>query len=918
MRINRLDFEAVGPFPGKHTIDFDQLGDSAIFLIDGPTGAGKSTIIDAITYAIYGAMAGSTSDTTRMRSLHAKPEVPTWIELVFSTQSGTYRVKRSPEYSRPARRGDGLTTEKAKILLEEQSPNGTWDVLAHQFQEVGKKLGEIVGLTREQFAQTVVLPQGEFANFLKAGVDERQPLLEKIFSTQLYSRILDNLILLKKEAEQSSKASISSIEERLNVFIGAVGLDSDEAATLREFVGKADDFVLLKSNLDERKAELTKQAKSASKNLGVATQENKKLQADLDLRKAEDSAAKRLANANAELVDAKADLDEAISVLDEADFKKELDALGFDGEFSKIKWSEAGKKIAALIAKLEKPLEAEAGLAADSLRLNEFKDDLAEAEKVLKADAKRISQEIPKEIQRLEKALTVANKAANRVEILEQSIAKIVVEETAAKELDDLIKLQEGLDEKAALAIARAEEANTKFQESFESRMANIRGELASRLVDGQPCEVCGSLEHPTKAKKHAKSATEEDVQEASKMAETARKAMDAARSKSEINKGALGEAKKKAMRPLVEINAESEKLNQELESALEKRTEAEVLESQKVGLTRELEELRASHQEDLLENKGNKDQLKALETDIKKSQLLVDSQKLHYSSVSERAHRIEALQEAIEAISESDQALKAATSNLKTEKGEFAKLAQHKAFGEIAAAELALIDYKQTYENAVKAEASTSKDLQAISSAIDDLQALQAERLENDSANLPILNLAKWADGYNDLGQKLPAFVLQAMFEDVVAAANTRFSTILEGRYELRIPTEEGGRKNKKGLGLAIFDHEAQEERKPTTLSGGEQFCAALSLALGLSDIVLSNNSGLSIDTFFIDEGFGSLDSDRLAQVMQMLDRLKADGRTIGLISHVDEMKAAISEHVDVKPIRERGPSSLTVSWMT
>lgn len=917
MRINRLDFEAVGPFPGKHTIDFDQLGDSAIFLIDGPTGAGKSTIIDAITYAIFGAMAGSTSDTTRMRSLHAKPEVPTWIELVFSTQSGSYRVRRAPEYSRPARRGDGLTTEKSTILLEEQLPNGSWSVLAHQFQEAGKKIGEIVGLTREQFAQTVVLPQGEFANFLKAGVDERQPLLEKIFSTQLYSRVLDNLLLLKKEAEQSSKVSISSIEERLNVFIGAVGLDSDEAATLRDFVGKAEDFELLKSNLDERLDTSAKQAMNASKNLVKAEKENKKLQKDLDLRKAENSAATRLANANTDLEDAKTDLDDAISVLDEADFMKEILALGFDGEFSKIKWSEAGNKLAALRAKLEKPLEAETGLAADALRFNESKEKLAEAETVLKVDAKRVSQDIPKEIQKLEKAVALANKAANRVETLEQLISKILDEETAAKELDEIVELQTELEEKAALAVARAEEANTAFQERFESRMANIRGELASMLVDGQPCDVCGSLDHPNKAKKHSESATEDDVQTASKAAETARKAMEAARSKSEINKGALGEAKKKAKRPLSEITAESEKLNEELENALEKRSESEVLENKIEDLKTELEELRVKHQDKLLENKGNKDELKALEAEIKKSQLLVDSQKLHYTSVSERAERIEDLQEAIESISESDQAVKAAVSNLKAEKGDFAKLAQHVAFGEIAAAESALDEYKQTYGDAVKSEASSSKDLQAITSAIEDLQALQADRVENDLNNLPVLNLARWADGYNDLGQKLPAFVLQAMFEDVVAAANTRLSTILEGRYELRIPAEEGGRKNKKGLGLAIFDHEAQEERKPTTLSGGEQFCAALSLALGLSDIVLSNNSGLSIDTFFIDEGFGSLDSDRLAQVMQMLDRLKADGRTIGLISHVDEMKSAISEHVDVKPIRERGPSSLTVSWM-
>lgn len=918
MRINRLDFEAVGPFPGKHTIDFDQLGDSAIFLIDGPTGAGKSTIIDAITYAIFGAMAGSTSDTTRMRSLHAKPEVPTWIELVFSTQSGSYRVRRAPEYSRPARRGGGLTTEKSTILLEEQLPNGAWSVLAHQFQEAGKKIAEIVGLTREQFAQTVVLPQGEFANFLKAGVDERQPLLEKIFSTQLYSRVLDKLLLLKKEAEQSSKASVAALEERLNIFIGAVGLEPGEATTLRELVAKAEDFELLESNLYERRVMSEKQAQTSSKNLSKAEKESKKLQAELNLRTSENSAEIRLAKANDAVARATRDLDEAIGSLDENDFKVELKALGFDSDFSKIKWTEAGKKIAALREKLEKPLEAELALSSDTIRLTESKEELARAEKALKADAKRVNEEIPKELLKLGKALVVANKAGNRVEALEQLIVKIDDEETAAKDLAALIEKQKELDAIAAGAVEKAEAANATFQERFDSRIANIKGELASRLVKGKPCEVCGSLDHPSKAKKHAKSATEEEVQVASKAAETARKAMDTARGKSEVNKGALGEAKKKAKRALAEIQTESQKLNKELETALEKRDEAERLEGEIEALTLELEGLRSSHQEDLLENKGKKEKLKSLEAEIKKAQLLVDAAKLHHSSVAERAELVDALQESVEAISELDQAFKSVNSNLKTEQVDFAKLSKHEAFGDITGAESALGNFKQTYEDTVKTEASSSNELEAIKLATAELQSLQAERLANDSEDLTLLNLAKWADGYNDLGQKLPAFVLQAMFEDVVVAANTRFSTILEGRYELRIPTDEGGRKNKKGLGLAIFDHEAQEERKPTTLSGGEQFCAALSLALGLSDIVLSNNSGLSIDTFFIDEGFGSLDSDRLAQVMQMLDRLKADGRTIGLISHVDEMKSAISEQVDVKPIRERGPSSLTVSWMS
>jgi len=204
MRINSLRFQAIGPFPGEHFIDFDQLGDSALFLIDGPTGAGKSTIIDAITYAIYGEMAGSQSDAGRMRSMHAGPATQSWVELVFSNQNGTYKVKRAPSYFRAAKRGGGVTKEDPSIKVEEQLPNGGWKDLGFQWQSATAKLTEIVGLKREQFAQTVVLPQGEFANFLRASTATRQELLEKIFNTQLYKRVADDL----KEKSDAAKKKL--------------------------------------------------------------------------------------------------------------------------------------------------------------------------------------------------------------------------------------------------------------------------------------------------------------------------------------------------------------------------------------------------------------------------------------------------------------------------------------------------------------------------------------------------------------------------------------------------------------------------------------------------------------------------------------------------------------------------------------
>jgi exonuclease SbcC len=322
-----------------------------------------------------------------------------------------------------------------------------------------------------------------------------------------------------------------------------------------------------------------------------------------------------------------------------------------------------------------------------------------------------------------------------------------------------------------------------------------------------------------------------------------------------------------------------------------------------------------------LLEESGNlKSETTELENKIKASEASLKLEILDYKSVSARLQILESLAELLLEIDQANQNTEIAKQTATTERLELEKLPKHDSFGKIEDAEAQLEAHKGAYESAVATGASTLKAANSLASGIKQLKSLQGTRNKVSGSNKAIIDLAKWADGSNNLSQKLPAFVLQAMFEEVVDAANSRFSTILEGRYELRIPETEVGPKTTrgtKGLDLVVRDRLTEMDRKPSTLSGGEQFCAALSLALGLSDIVLSNNSGLSIDTFFIDEGFGSLDSDRLSQVMQMLDRLKADGRTIGLISHVDEMKAAIAEHVDVKPIGASGKSTISVSWM-
>ena len=263
------------------------------------------------------------------------------------------------------------------------------------------------------------------------------------------------------------------------------------------------------------------------------------------------------------------------------------------------------------------------------------------------------------------------------------------------------------------------------------------------------------------------------------------------------------------------------------------------------------------------------------------------------------------------------ESALQAKSVALEAAKQLAAALPNEPGVGDVETAREELATHQSTYDDALSKKTIAQQKLKSFNTHFNEILTRAENRLAIEGENVHLVALSKWAEGANKLGQKLPAFVLQTMFEEVVTAANARFTTILEGRYELRIPDDDPARKGSKGLGLAVFDRPAQSLRKTTTLSGGEQFCASLSLALGLSDVVLSNASGLSIDTFFIDEGFGSLDSGRLSQVMQMLDGLKADGRAVGLISHVEELKTAITERIDVRQDESTNMSTLSVNWM-
>jgi DNA repair protein SbcC/Rad50 len=523
MRLHTLRLRAFGPYAAEQVIDFDRLAHGGLFLLEGPTGAGKTTILDAVTFALYGGLAGEAPADDRLRSHFAAPDARTEVTLEWSLRGVRYRVTRGPEYRRPKKRGDGFTTEASRVHLQRRE--GTdWTSLSHNKAEAGELIAETVGLTREQFTQVMLLPQGEFARFLTSSDDVRRALLTKLFGTGLYDRITADLDRRRYEANQARTGAEQMITTAVSVAGEAAGLDADGRAELQATSRPEREARLAAVAVSLAKTAVTTnetlQGASAAVTVALTEHEDAKLQAGLmakltlalaelsaheDTRPDHERRAEVLAAARqaepvrplvAALTEAEADVAGARGVLLGLVAGPDADALAGRGGQDAADRAEAADQVAAAVQHFA---DSEQALPSLDAEFGAVEQVAAAAEELVTA-LEKAKQDLPGRLAALEAGLGEARVAAAGLEAARQRLAAAERQHGAAVALAELEPLLEKQAAAERAAVATHQRLVDEHQRLMEARLTGMAAELAASLAEGGPCPVCGSPAHPEPA----------------------------------------------------------------------------------------------------------------------------------------------------------------------------------------------------------------------------------------------------------------------------------------------------------------------------------------------------------------------------------------------------------------------------------
>lgn len=1035
----KLTMKAFGPYGKKEVIDFNALDHRKLFLISGPTGAGKTTIFDAISYAIFGEANGNVRSPESLKSQFVSEEVMTEVSLKFRLKEKEYFIKRSPKQMRKKKRGEGLTEVSADALLKiyESDKEKPTEVISG-ITKVDEKIHAVLGISSDQFRQIMMIPQGEFRKLINSDSEQREKVLQRLFNTKIYNK-------MQREIDIQAKDLKKIIENKINERTIAIKrLKYTPESTLDELINS--DYPSIEEIIKEVSGEIKLQKEKITSSEKEVLMLNNKRDALIEKREKYKALNEKIErkNALAKQIEDKKEKYEVIeqkkALIKELNKSKEIMAiedkknnLEESKEEKRLKKSALERKLSELTKDYERQSEVYEQVNSKIYqreteeiisKVNKQEELLGKIDELdqLKTKERESSKKLKQlEVKKSEKEKKLANiqerivQLSDIVEKYKDVEVKIVQEENSLKELQKQRKLIDKAKEytkdikrlrtKKDRAIDTLKDTTRKFTTAKEdykrTKLKYFQSQaaiLAESLKSNESCPVCGSTEHPQLAKFPHERINYESVEEKEKELSQIKSLLD--QQKNEIDKVELKiinckqsidtfcsdlgygtdsiesiekqvKQKRICTKEMLEslrkkrIEKDEAKENiktyKERKKALEqeiahKKEELQQMHNEKIKvqsiigtiedalpkkntskdvIKKKLEEMklnknkRVAKKEDVnkkykaLETKctTNKELIRSISEDLVKLKTKIESvdkafdHALEKHQISlEKYNLLKKKVSEIESMEKEIQVFKKEYSSIEHEYKRLEVTLKDQKKKDISIYETSIREHREKIDKLTAAINIKKTKVNNNSSELDTIKKITKEIRPKEEKYKKLGHLSDMANGKNKYRMTFERYVLAAFFDKIITCANDRLIDITNGRYLLN-RTDKKQRKNKQsGLELEIFDHYTGKNRHVKSLSGGESFKASLALALGLSDVVQSYSGNVRLDTMFIDEGFGTLDEESLDSAINCLVDLRNNGRLVGIISHVSELKERIKTRLDVIPSNQGSSTQFNI----
>ncbi|OLR56716.1 hypothetical protein BHK98_11965 [Hornefia porci] len=925
MRPLKLTMSAFGPYAGETELDLAALGTGGLYLITGETGAGKTTIFDAISYALYDAPSGEDRSREMLRSKYAREDTKTFVELEFLCKGKRYSVRRSPSYLRKKARGEGMTRQDPAVELI--LPDGRAPLTKNR--EVEEEIRKIIGVDRGQFARIAMIAQGDFRQVLTASTEERRAIFRDLFGTAPYEKVQKRLSADANELRQRWRDELRGMKQYCSeIYCAAESIYASETERVRkgELTAEAVDALLDRLLSEDERAD--------EKLSGERRKAEEKLRAVESALKTADELREKKRNLSRK----------------EADHAKASESVE-QAEAACTKASEEerqGRRLgerAALIRngigryeELDRLKEKSEDLSSETgkreQRLTEQKTARAEAAETLKS-LKEENTALKDAGVSLEQKLNGQKELQRETEELQQLLQQI-------REHDEIAGRYRDAQERYRVCRDEHRNAENAYRNANRAYLDEQAGILAETLKEGVPCPVCGAVEHPKPARKSDGAPDKEMLEHLRRELTRSQEELESASGRAGEIGGTLSEMKKKLADRIEahfgspgsgEGDPEPGKMKARVSSRLGQMTE----ELSQLEEEIERERKRSRRKEEI------EQQIPVLEKELAdRDRKIADEASWLASASAQRealGSRIESLREQLEfpgrkeaeqeidrlekegarlekAKEDADAAREQAQNRLRRLEGELGTLREQ--IRETPAPDEELLHTKKDeLQAALSSLDEAQKEIRARASGnrrVQERLCENKETLKRTEEELEVVGvLADTASGTLSGRPKLmlETYVQSAYFDRIIGRANVRFLRMTRGQYELRRRKEADQNRSQSGLELDVLDHYNNSLRDVRTLSGGESFMASLSLALGLSDEIQASAGGIRLDSMYVDEGFGTLDDEALTQALDALASLAESDRLVGIISHVEGLAERIDRQIVIHKSRQGGSSA-------